>query len=70
MLAIIITTLSYVMFAAFAGSSVLREATGDVIDYPVGGNISDFLQVCALNPEKNCTYGLHNSYQVRPPSSY
>lgn len=55
LLAILITTMSYILIAVFAGCTVLRDASGNVTDL-LNGTISD----CA----PNCSYGLQNSFQV------
>ncbi|XP_050296584.1 bumetanide-sensitive sodium-(potassium)-chloride cotransporter [Anthonomus grandis grandis] len=54
-LAILITTMSYIIMAIFAGSTVMRDASGNVEDYLLG-NLTDCIP--------NCTYGLQNSFQV------
>ncbi|XP_030752173.1 bumetanide-sensitive sodium-(potassium)-chloride cotransporter [Sitophilus oryzae] len=55
LLAILITTMSYILMAVFAGCTVMRDASGKVDDY-LNGTLSD----CA----PNCTYGLQNNFQV------
>ncbi|XP_055540549.1 bumetanide-sensitive sodium-(potassium)-chloride cotransporter isoform X1 [Wyeomyia smithii] len=57
-LAIILTSISYVGMAIMAGATVLRDATGNVTDTMNG---SWAFTECA--PEE-CQYGLHNSFQV------
>ncbi|KAL9698244.1 hypothetical protein quinque_001685 [Culex quinquefasciatus] len=57
-LAIILTSISYVGMAIMAGATVLRDATGNVTDMANG---SWAFAECA--PEE-CEYGLHNSFQV------
>ncbi|XP_058839073.1 bumetanide-sensitive sodium-(potassium)-chloride cotransporter-like isoform X2 [Topomyia yanbarensis] len=57
-LAIVLTTISYVLMAILAGATVLRDATGNVADMANG---SWAFAECA--PEE-CKYGLHNSFQV------
>ncbi|XP_045538736.1 bumetanide-sensitive sodium-(potassium)-chloride cotransporter [Papilio machaon] len=52
LLAILLTTLSYLVIALIAGWSVLRDASGDV------NALTDCLQ------NRTCTYGLHNSNDV------
>ncbi|KPJ14477.1 Bumetanide-sensitive sodium-(potassium)-chloride cotransporter [Papilio machaon] len=52
LLAILLTTLSYLVIALIAGWSVLRDASGDV----------NALTDCLHN--RTCTYGLHNSNDV------
>lgn len=55
-LAIVITTISYLIMAVFVGYTVLRDATGNVEDY-IYGNFTN----CAAEA---CKYGSHNSFQV------
>ncbi|KAF5270292.1 hypothetical protein FQA39_LY08403 [Lamprigera yunnana] len=56
LLAILITTGSYVLMALICGFTVVRDATGNVTDY-----LQDTFRNC--NPGE-CKYGLHNSFQV------
>ncbi|CAH0552698.1 unnamed protein product [Brassicogethes aeneus] len=56
LLSVLITTLSYILMAIVAGFCVLRDASGKVEDY-VNGTFPDCTR-------ENCTYGLHNSFQV------
>lgn len=51
---IIITTFSYIIMAIMAGWTVARDATGNIADLP-----DQF-----MNCNRNCSYGLHNSFQV------
>lgn len=63
LLAIFLTTLSYLGMAVMAGSVMARDATGVVIRDALGVVIPDdwsFLDC----PPGNCTYGLQNSFQV------
>ncbi|CAG9765408.1 unnamed protein product [Ceutorhynchus assimilis] len=55
LIAILITTLSYIIMATFAGGTVLRDASG---------NITDLLHGTLSKCKPNCTYGLQNSFQV------
>ncbi|XP_060523843.1 bumetanide-sensitive sodium-(potassium)-chloride cotransporter [Cylas formicarius] len=58
LLAIFITTMSYIVIAILVGCTVLRDATGNVDDY-LNGNLP--------NPKSDnlsYIYGLHNSFQV------
>lgn len=65
LLAVAITTASYVIMAVLAGSTVVREATGDVMDM-VNGSLA-FLD-CA---NKDCKFGLlHNSQVVELVSAF
>ncbi|KAG8226577.1 hypothetical protein J437_LFUL007269 [Ladona fulva] len=57
LLAIFITTVSYIIFILLAGASVLRDATGNVTDIS-GWAFTN----CS---EGSCHWGLHNSFQVR-----
>ncbi|XP_075979539.1 sodium chloride cotransporter 69 isoform X2 [Anticarsia gemmatalis] len=57
LLAILLTTISYLLIALLAGWSVLRDASGDVADI-AGFAMAD----CAAN--RTCGYGLHNSNDV------
>lgn len=56
LLAIFLTTLSYLLIAIICGATVLRNASGNVEDL-----LNDTLTSCL--PE-NCYYGLHNNFQV------
>ncbi|CAG4955548.1 unnamed protein product [Parnassius apollo] len=57
LLAILLTTLSYMLIAVVAGWTVLRDASGDV------SALQDWsLASCAAN--RSCPYGLHNSNDV------
>ncbi|XP_066244709.1 bumetanide-sensitive sodium-(potassium)-chloride cotransporter [Euwallacea similis] len=60
LLAILITTTSYLVMVIFAGCTVLRDASGDVTDL-INGNLS----WC----KPNCTYGLQNNFQIIELSS-
>ncbi|XP_066156411.1 bumetanide-sensitive sodium-(potassium)-chloride cotransporter [Euwallacea fornicatus] len=60
LLAILITTASYLVMVIFAGCTVLRDASGDVTDL-INGNLS----WC----KPNCTYGLQNNFQIIELSS-
>ncbi|XP_059062211.1 bumetanide-sensitive sodium-(potassium)-chloride cotransporter-like [Achroia grisella] len=55
LLAILLTTLSYLLMALIAGWTVLRDAAGDVTQMNV-------VPACLAN--FTCPYGLHNSYKV------
>ncbi|XP_065334078.1 bumetanide-sensitive sodium-(potassium)-chloride cotransporter isoform X1 [Cloeon dipterum] len=57
LIAILITSASYLGFAALAGGSVERDAMGNVTAYEMGVNITD----C---PETGCEWGLMNNKQV------
>ncbi|XP_012274338.1 bumetanide-sensitive sodium-(potassium)-chloride cotransporter isoform X2 [Orussus abietinus] len=61
LLALLISTISYVTFALFAGGAALRDASGIVT---ANGTIVDCI------PTVNCTYGLHNSYTVMQLMSF
>ena len=61
MLAISITSSSYIIFAIIAGATVLRDATGNPANYTENSTISDYMELCF---DQNCEWGLHNSYQV------
>lgn len=56
LLAILLTTLSYLGMAVMAGSVMARDATGDVAHLLDGTFLS-----CEAH---NCTFGLQNSFQV------
>nr|XP_023024040.1 bumetanide-sensitive sodium-(potassium)-chloride cotransporter [Leptinotarsa decemlineata] len=56
LLSILITTLSYILMAIVLGSTVSRDATGDVRDY-----INASWPYC---PPNVCHFGLHNNFQV------
>ncbi|XP_076252109.1 sodium chloride cotransporter 69 isoform X2 [Rhynchophorus ferrugineus] len=55
LLAILITTISYIVMAVFAGCTVMRDASGNITDLQ-NGTLIDCLP--------NCSYGLQNSFQV------
>jgi solute carrier family 12 (sodium/potassium/chloride transporter), member 2 len=55
LLAILLTTVSYLGIAVVAGWTVVRDAAGDVADLGVP-------PLCANN--HSCPYGLHNSNDV------
>lgn len=57
-LAIILTTISYIGMAIVAGATVARDATGNITD--LANNSWDFLN-CTGVP---CEYGLQHSFQV------
>ncbi len=66
LIAIFTTSLSYILFAAIAGASVFRDATGNSTDYVNGSYLSDIPILCPLDSldHTDCQWGLHNSYQV------
>ncbi|XP_055689651.1 bumetanide-sensitive sodium-(potassium)-chloride cotransporter isoform X2 [Lutzomyia longipalpis] len=57
LLAIVITTASYVIMALCAGATVVRDATGNITDV-VNGTLE------YINCTEPCKYGLLNSFQV------
>ncbi|XP_072938252.1 bumetanide-sensitive sodium-(potassium)-chloride cotransporter isoform X2 [Epargyreus clarus] len=57
LLAILLTTISYMVIALLAGWSVLRDASGDLADLAAGT-----LTACRVN--NTCKYGLHHSNDV------
>ncbi|KAG8183992.1 hypothetical protein JTE90_001523 [Oedothorax gibbosus] len=61
LLAILITTLSYILFVCVAGSTVLLDSNGSV-DLVRNGTIEQ-LRNCSFF-EEGCRYGLLNDYQV------
>jgi solute carrier family 12 sodium/potassium/chloride transporter 2 len=60
LLAIFVTTLSYLGIAVMCAATVTRDATGDVNDV-INGSMA-FVEKC--QGSMNCTYGLQNSFQV------
>lgn len=67
LLAILLSTIVYVMLAWFAGACVLRDAHGIVatvasVNGSIPGNVSQVLPSC---PGPKCVYGLMNDFQVR-----
>lgn len=56
MLAIAITSVTYVGFAIICGATVMRQATG---------NIEDLYNGTLTNCTEGCEWGLQNSFQVR-----
>ena len=61
LLAILISTVVYIMLAWFLGSCVEREALG-VVQEALKNNTNQTLASCAMQLE--CKYGLHNDFQV------
>ena len=62
LLAIAVTSFSYIIFAIIAGATVLRDATGIPTNYnDTAATISDYIEICS---EQDCEWGLHNSFQV------
>ncbi|XP_006813783.1 solute carrier family 12 member 1-like, partial [Saccoglossus kowalevskii] len=59
LLAILYTTITYLLMAWFVGLEVVRDATGDVDDIE-GGN---FTKLCNV-PDYECEYGLMNNAQI------
>jgi solute carrier family 12 (sodium/potassium/chloride transporter), member 2 len=57
LLAIIITSISYLGFAALAGAVVVRDAVGNVTYIEMGADITE----C---PAEGCEWGLMNNKQV------
>lgn len=57
LLAILITSSSYILFAIISGMCAVRDASGSAADY-LAGNYTD----CAFN--RTCTYGLSNQDQM------
>ncbi|XP_052752260.1 bumetanide-sensitive sodium-(potassium)-chloride cotransporter-like isoform X2 [Galleria mellonella] len=55
LLAILLTTFSYLVIAIIAGWSVMRDATGDLMT---------MVDVPACRANRTCPYGLHNSNDV------
>ena len=58
LLAIVITSLTYVGFAFVCGATVLRQATGSVEDY-LNGTFTN------CSAEIPCEWGSQNSFQVK-----
>ncbi|XP_031332730.1 bumetanide-sensitive sodium-(potassium)-chloride cotransporter [Photinus pyralis] len=56
LLAILLTTASYILIAVISGFTVVRDATGNVTDYLAGNSTT-------CDPGQ-CRHGLHNSFQV------
>ncbi|RZC38431.1 bumetanide-sensitive sodium-(potassium)-chloride cotransporter, partial [Asbolus verrucosus] len=56
LLAIALTTTSYILMALVCGFTVVRDATGNITDY-----LNDSVPNCTV---QDCHYGLHNSFQV------
>lgn len=64
LLAILLTTISYLIIAVIAGWTVLRDASGDVMDL-MNGTLSE----CVVN--NTCSYGLqHSNDVIRLVSAY
>ncbi|CAN7941967.1 unnamed protein product [Ixodes hexagonus] len=64
LLAILITTISYVAFAVIAGSTVLRDATGEVLNGTNPETLVWSLANCSATDTGKCPYGLMNNFQV------
>ncbi|KAG0418013.1 hypothetical protein HPB47_005187, partial [Ixodes persulcatus] len=64
LLAILITTLSYVGFAVIAGSTVLRDATGEVLNGTSPESLVLSFANCTATDTGKCPYGLMNNHQV------
>ncbi|GFS78210.1 solute carrier family 12 member 2 [Nephila pilipes] len=62
LLAILITTVSYILFVVVAGSTVLLDSNGN--DTFVKDRAWDLLSNCTLGEDGKCMYGLLNDYQV------
>ncbi|KFM60478.1 Solute carrier family 12 member 2, partial [Stegodyphus mimosarum] len=62
LLAILITTLSYILFVVVAGSTVLLHANGN-IELVKNGTLF-LLSNCTLGEKSDCEFGLLNDYQV------
>ncbi|XP_077514330.1 bumetanide-sensitive sodium-(potassium)-chloride cotransporter-like [Amblyomma americanum] len=65
LLAILITTLSYIAFAVIAGTTVLRDANGFDFNITEGEavNFADIAN-CTMSEADKCEYGLMNYFQV------
>lgn len=64
LLAIFITTLSYIAFAVIAGTTVLRDANGFPFNLTEAGvNFADIAN-CTMSEADKCEYGLMNYFQV------
>lgn len=61
LLAIAVTSISYIIFAIIAGATVLRDATGIPTDYNDTATLNNYIELCL---EQDCEWGLHNSFQV------
>ncbi|XP_040062152.1 solute carrier family 12 member 2 [Ixodes scapularis] len=64
LLAILITTISYVGFAVIAGSTVLRDATGEVLNGTSPESLVLSFANCTATDTGKCPYGLMNNHQV------
>ncbi|CAN8011981.1 unnamed protein product, partial [Ixodes pacificus] len=64
LLAILITTISYVGFAVIAGSTVLRDATGEVLNGTSPDSLVLSFANCTATDTGKCPYGLMNNHQV------
>lgn len=56
LLAILISSASYLVMAVIIGATVVRDATGDAADL-----VNDTFKNCLPG---ECRYGLHNNFQV------
>ncbi|CAL8122010.1 unnamed protein product [Orchesella dallaii] len=68
LIAILTTTVSYIVFALLAGAETLRDATGPIMD---DLNLTDesaasweFAQNCSQIGAEKCVWGSHNSFQI------
>ncbi|XP_077555492.1 solute carrier family 12 member 2-like [Haemaphysalis longicornis] len=64
LLAIFITTLSYIGFAVIAGSTVLRDANGFAFNLTEAGVKFEDISNCTMSEGDKCEYGLMNYFQV------
>ncbi|GIX82292.1 solute carrier family 12 member 2 [Caerostris extrusa] len=62
LLAIFITTLSYILFVVVSGSIVLLDSNG-IVDFVSNGTL-EYLTNCTFGEKNKCEYGLLNDYQV------
>lgn len=62
LLAILITTVSYILFVVVSGSVMLMNSNGE-IEFVNNGTL-ELLTNCTLGPFNKCPYGLQNNFQV------
>eukprot|EP00116_Pleurobrachia_bachei_P010179 sb/3470441/ len=63
-IAIIISTIAYIIFAIQSGSTTLLAATGNLTDMVLPGTLDDITNCVFGGIQMNCTHGLLNSFQT------
>eukprot|EP00116_Pleurobrachia_bachei_P006804 sb/3467066/ len=63
-IAIIMSTIAYIIFAIQSGSTTLLAATGNLTDMVLPGTLDDITNCVFGGIQMNCTHGLLNSFQT------